>query len=519
MDIPNPQSQNPGPKTSGLDPATPGIVGGNAIVQGLGNVAQGMLVYAHYQQQQMQIDQANSAAKHLSGVVEYSDQLWGEIQDAQRRMPTDPRDAHTTFRQLLDKNIEERRKSPDLQGQWAKAYFNEHLPQMLSSRLNYARGKTEEQLQRFHGINATYSLESLERAQMNEPDPTQRSESAVQAKALITGMAMMDVPGFDQKTWGESQARVTEGRARSLMGTDHAGYLEAYKKGTTAQFFKQNGLDETTFTSPLRKELHSLATQTRNDEQTAQTQAENQAKKKKTETHEATDRAFMSKYLLHEANDKNPALTTREVSKALTEDSIEGPVGRAYHQLLKADTSATRQSDVHVKGDLYHRLNLEWGDKEKLTNTAPIIKAVADGKLTVEDSRELVADFAKAKTPSGQDILKARENFLNSKKSAITTSNLLQGKLDTEGDDLYGKFSHAVYQAEAKAEEQNRSPYDLYNPDKPEYLGALVPQFTKTMNQSMKTISKKLQTQETPKAGKARLPEETPEQYMKRTGQ
>lgn len=521
MDIPNYQSQNAGPKTSGLDAANPGIVGGGPIVQGLSNAAQGMLVYAHYQQQQMQIDQANSAAKHLSGVVEYSDQLWGEIQDAQRKQPTDPRDARETFRQLLDKNIEERRQAPDLQGQWAKAYFNEHLPKMLSSRLNMVHTETEGQLQRWQGLQAYDSLQSFEQAQMNEPDPTQRSESAKQAKALILGMGMMKVPGFDEKTWSESQARVTEGRARSVIGTNWKDYLTAYSKGTTAEFWKKSGLDETAFTSAQRKEYHSLATQTRDDTQTEVTRAENQVKKVRTETHEATDRAFMAKYLKHEANGKdNPPLTATEVSRALKNDRIEGPVGRAYHQLLKADTSATRQSDVHIKGDLYRRLNLEWGDKEKLTNTAPIIQMTADGKLTVEDARELVADFALAKTPDGQSILKAREIFLKSKMTAITSSNLLQGKLDKEGDDLYGKFEHAVYKAEAEARQQNRNPYNLYDPEKPEYLGPLVGRFTKTTNQSMQTISRKIRTEETPKAGKApeRLPNELPEKYSQRTG-
>jgi hypothetical protein len=71
-------------------------------------------------------------------------------------------------------------------------------------------------------------------------------------------------------------------------------------------------------------------------------------------------------------------------------------------------------------------------------------------------------------------------------KPSITNTTF--GKLDSAGDQNYGKFKIAVDLAIDAQKKAGKPLSDLYNEEKPEYLGNIAKQYRRTMNQQMKDV-------------------------------
>lgn len=246
--------------------------------------------------------------------------------------------------------------------------------------------------------------------------------------------------------------------------------------------------------------------------------------RRKTETQHRTDQLFVQKFGLHEANPGNPqfpALTTPEVANAAGEGRLDGAVARAWLNLLDEQTRNGTRIKPGGKAftDLLTDINRPYGDPRKLTTVTPIIEATTGQKITTSEMKLLRDEFDKARTDEGQTLGSDRTVILKSFQSSITHSNPLLGKLDHEGDVLYGQFMRFAIEEEARLRRERKNPHDLYNEKSPEYIGNHLPRFQKKIDESMRDIGQSLKRQPKTTGTPPRKLGESPEQYDKRMGQ
>jgi hypothetical protein len=227
MDIPYTQSQNAGPKTSGLDAAPPGIVGGDAIVQGANNLAQGLLVMAEQQRQLDQAEQIDLAAKHLNALGLESDTVWNQLQQDQLANPINPRAAQGTYEQFITARSKEHSES--MRGTWAQKYFDTHVGTVMESRLKEVRTETYRKAVTYQ--TGQYHDRLQEFSDLVAKDPAQTSEYFKQAKAYIQGQSMA-LPIDAAKEWVTWRDGVTFNTARTLVIQNPGEFLSALKDGT-----------------------------------------------------------------------------------------------------------------------------------------------------------------------------------------------------------------------------------------------------------------------------------------------
>ncbi len=177
--------------------------------------------------------------------------------------------------------------------------------------------------------------------------------------------------------------------------------------------------------------------------------------------------------------------------------------------------------------DLFKRMALPDDDPNHITDLGPIRAAYGDGKLSRADEEWLEKRFVEARSPEGDRLNKIRGQFSTAVAPTIDKSNPLLGKIDQDGKLQTYRFERFV---DAKVEEYRKagkSPYDLFDPNKPDYLGndKTLAQFKIPLQQSINNAVRNLGVggSATPApaapAGPApRQPGETPADYLKRVG-
>jgi hypothetical protein len=144
--------------------------------------------------------------------------------------------------------------------------------------------------------------------------------------------------------------------------------------------------------------------------------------------------------------------------------------------------------------ELFSRINLPAGDPQKITSAAPIRDVYSNGGLTWTAEQQLEKSFADARTPEGDKLSQIRGQFEKGMQASITKSNPMMGKLDESGDQQMYLFQRYVDQKVDEQRKAGKSPFDLFDPANPAYLGApqVLQQFQKPIEQSMKDIADKL---------------------------
>lgn len=154
---------------------------------------------------------------------------------------------------------------------------------------------------------------------------------------------------------------------------------------------------------------------------------------------------------------------------------------RLLAALNGGQASSTRS---HVAtSDFVKRLGLADGDPRKLTDTAELLQAMGDNKLTKEDFNFLYGLVNDSKTTSGQNLATVRTNFLKSVTSRVTGSDLGLGKVDPIGDDNLYRLQWDMVQAEAKAKTEHKDPLSIYDPKSPNFVGNTASKYIRPMSQ------------------------------------
>jgi hypothetical protein len=154
--------------------------------------------------------------------------------------------------------------------------------------------------------------------------------------------------------------------------------------------------------------------------------------------------------------------------------------------VLKDDPIAKVSQDTSIA--LVDRIRLSDDDPDKIRTLTPIYDAYHDGKLSQAGLKFVRDEFVNAQTPEGEKLTAKKADFMKRMTASITKSNPLMGKIDQSGDQQMYRFENDVAD---KVDEYRQTPgkhwQDLFNPSKPDYLGApkALEPYQKTMEESV----------------------------------
>jgi hypothetical protein len=177
--------------------------------------------------------------------------------------------------------------------------------------------------------------------------------------------------------------------------------------------------------------------------------------------------------------------------------------------------------------DLFRRMNLPEGDPQKITSLTPIRDAYApmgggQGTLKREDEEWLEKRFNESRTPEGTQLNQIRAQFSKAVEPTIDKSNPLLGKIDQSGKLQNYAFERFVDQKVDEYRKAGKNPFDLFDPNKPDYLGSekTLQGFAVPLTKSIQNITRSLGGgAPAAPAQPQRKPGESPADYLKRTGQ
>ena len=258
MDILNYHSQNPGPKTSGLDPANPGIVGGNAIVQGLGNVSQALLVYAHYQQQQQRADQVSEAGNILNDVGQQLTLKANELRKRQSEQPINPRSLAEEYTGFAQELVNTKLADPNLQDSpFMHKYIATHLPTMSRSATKDFQAEQDGNWKQWDQAQSSIVMEDFKR--MATTNPALREEATRQAQAHLMGRTAIGTISGEQFTsqWKAWRDEATYAHGLLYAKSNAQSWVDATMRGKFP-----DGFNATQYTKEQLKELDSTARET-----------------------------------------------------------------------------------------------------------------------------------------------------------------------------------------------------------------------------------------------------------------
>lgn len=247
-------------------------------------------------------------------------------------------------------------------------------------------------------------------------------------------------------------------------------------------------------------------------------QAATEERQRKVDLSHAMDANLVMQRAAHDVDPKQPDVTPTHILDAV-ENGMAPEVGRTWLNMLDMEARQggrkTVKSDPGVARELFRRVHAPYGAKDKITDTDPIYRAYLKEQLNREDRDDLVKQLTDSRTPEGEKIGHTKEQFLSSRKTSITHSNLMLGKLDQDGDTKYGDYAYMVDRKIEQYRKGGKDPHELFNPKSPDFVGspeAMKP-YLKSMQDTIKTITKKIQQDSTSK------PDVLPEEQMRKPGE
>jgi hypothetical protein len=246
-------------------------------------------------------------------------------------------------------------------------------------------------------------------------------------------------------------------------------------------------------------------------------QAAAEARQQAQDLSRTMDTTLVTQRAAHDADPKQPDVTPKVILHAMTA-GLNPEVGRTWLNMLDMESrqgAKAIHTDPGTEHDLFRRIHAKPDAPDKIIDTAPIYDAYLRGRLSPETRRDLVKELTDARDPEGAKLGDAKAIFFDSRKSSITQSNQLLGKMDQQGDTKFGDFKYMVNQKIQEYQKEKKDPHDLFNPSKPDFLGKpeILQQYQTSLTQSMGSISQKLQK------ATAKLPETLPPEQMRKPGE
>ena len=162
-----------------------------------------------------------------------------------------------------------------------------------------------------------------------------------------------------------------------------------------------------------------------------------------------------------------------------------------------------------VYTELFERIHAKPGDPTRLTSERDIDLALGHGLDPVAHER-LRKEYRENRDDQGGKFTTKKKDFFDAITPQIDKSNMLMGKIDTDGKHENFRFQQFVDEQVDAYRKEGKDPSVLLNPKSPEYLGnpEIVKQYQKTIQQSMASFAEQLK-RDVPK------PPPTPEKARK----
>jgi hypothetical protein len=163
--------------------------------------------------------------------------------------------------------------------------------------------------------------------------------------------------------------------------------------------------------------------------------------------------------------------------------------------------------------DLFNRINAEPGDPNKISSDKELISHVGNG-ISFEDLNKLRGELRGKNTPDGETASALKKNLFSMARKQIDTS-IFGASVDPEGARNFYNFQQAALTYISKKQQEGANVLDLFDPNNKDYVGKLIPQYTRSPQQQLNDMAKAYN----PAAPVLpRQPGETIEQYNQRTG-
>lgn len=188
----------------------------------------------------------------------------------------------------------------------------------------------------------------------------------------------------------------------------------------------------------------------------------------------------------------NPSVTKDNIIDAykdgnLTRQGFEHAMA-LYEKANKEDTparvsAATTQSLMSAITSTDPRLRLDSTDR--------ITKALVDGQLTRGDYTFLMNEYAKSRTPEGENLAQRTEQFLKAVEPQIDKSML--GNIDQAGREAMYRFRIDLTRKINEYRKEGKDPYTLLDPASPDYMGKAVRGYQTPLQQRMQGTADRVQ--------------------------
>lgn len=203
--------------------------------------------------------------------------------------------------------------------------------------------------------------------------------------------------------------------------------------------------------------------------------------------------------------------------------------------MLAAINSVNRgeaATDPKVFSDTFQRIHAAESDPNRITDPDALIPLMGHG-LSFEDVQKLRGEIAGKNTPDGETSSALKKNLFAMARKQIDTS-IFGVSIDQTGAQNFYKFQQAALDYIDKAQRSGKSVHDIYSPDSKDYVGKLIPLYTRSLQQQQQDAANAFAGASQPttpaapstptppatpaSAPPARQPGETPAQYLKRIG-
>ncbi len=141
--------------------------------------------------------------------------------------------------------------------------------------------------------------------------------------------------------------------------------------------------------------------------------------------------------------------------------------------------------------DLFNRTHLPDGDPRKITDENQYNSAYLSKQLSFDDLQKLRGEYTQMRTPEGERLSDVKKQFLDGIRPRFDSSTMTN--IDADGKERMYKFMSFVNDQEAQARKAGKNPYDLYNPNSPDYLGNKTGAFQATLDQQIRNLAGRLQ--------------------------
>jgi len=207
--------------------------------------------------------------------------------------------------------------------------------------------------------------------------------------------------------------------------------------------------------------------------------------------------------------DLGPRQLPTDVWKRLDKFTVESPAAQtpqgakaiaaadSYYRSISAQLNKPPpKQDISTPtwADLHRRINSM--DADRLVDETAINDAYGQGLLTPHDHESLLKEFEDLKNPQGQRISQLEKNLYAGVKKQIDHSNPAMGADDPEGTRQFARFQYDVHNLVEQYRASGRDPFDLFDPNKPDFLGneakLRAGGYLKTMAETTADISRRL---------------------------